>query len=102
MKKFVSLRVQRIMMYIPFVNCLILFVWLFNYRHSGKDYKTFGKSLIIILCVCAPLVVLQILFSKLLAKFPNVIAIVDLLAIYIIPFVLGFALIKYQEKVLNF
>ena len=98
----ISLHTQHIMMYLPFINALILFVWLFNYHNSERRLKVFGKSLIIIFCVTIPMGVLHILFSKIFAEFSIVLTVSNYLFIYLIPFVLGYALIKYQEKVLNF
>lgn len=98
MKKFVSLRTQRIISFIPYVNGLILFIWLYNYSHSKKKHKVFARSLVVIFITCIPLVALQIVFSKIFSVYPIAINIINLLAVYLIPFALGQALIKYQEK----
>lgn len=90
------------MMFLPFINFLILFVWLYNYSHTEKNSKIFMKSLFIIFCTCIPMIILQILFSKLLSRYTIVLNIVNACAIYVIPLVLGYSLIKYQKKVIKF
>ena len=102
MNKFISLRKQRILKYFPFFNCLILFVWLFNYSHTERDFKVFWKSLILIFAVCIPMVFFQIIISEILAAYSTALTIFNFATIYIIPFVLGYALIKYQERVIAF
>ena len=102
MKKFIPLRIQNILKYIPFLNCLILFFWLYNYSLTEKNPKVFMKSLMIIFGVSIPIVILQILISKIIAEYFLVLTILNYLTTYVIPFIVGYALIKYQKRVLEF
>ena len=89
------------MVWIPFVNYLILFVWLFNCYHMEEGPKIFRKSFLIIFGTVLPMAFLQILLSKIFADGSAMQAVINALFIYLIPWVLGFALIKYQRKVLK-
>ena len=100
MKKPVSLHVQRVLNFIPLVNSLILFIWLYNFSCSNKEYRIWKKSLINIFCVSVPIAILQIVISKAFEAFPIVVTIVDFMALYMIPFTIGTILIKHQEEMI--
>ena len=97
MKK-ISIRTQKIIKYIPFLNCLILFIWLFNCNHMKTDYMVFLKSLLLIFATSIPLAVLQIILSKMLIEFIVIQQVLNAIFMYLIPFAIGSVLIKYQEK----
>ena len=101
MKKYISLHTQNIIKFIPFLNCFILFIWLFNYSRTEKDPRVFMKSLLIIFGVSIPIIILQIIISKILIEFSVAQSIFDGIFMYLIPFVIGSALIKYQKKVIE-
>ena len=101
MTKLVSLRTQQVIMFIPFVNCFLLFVWLYNYSRTSKELEVLLKSILAMCAISIPFVILSILLSKI---FPlSVIAhiIESFVMLYIVPFVVGFILIKYQKKTLS-
>lgn len=101
MKKCISVHTQKIIKYIPFLNCLILFIWLFNCNRMKIDYMVFLKSLLLIFATSIPLAILQIILSKMLIEFLAVQHVLNGIFIYLIPFVVGSALIKYQEKLIE-
>ena len=39
MKGFISIKFQRIIVFIPLINCCILFLWLYNYSKIEKTTK---------------------------------------------------------------
>lgn len=101
LKRLISLRTQYIIMCIPFVNCLILFIWLYNYSRTTKEPKVFAKSLLVIFATALPVVILQILLSKAFSQSVLALNILNFIMIYIIPFLIGFSLIKYQKRTLG-
>lgn len=100
MKKYISLHTQNIIKFIPFLNFSILFIWLFNYSCTEKDLKVFMKSLVIIFGVSVPIAILHIIISKLLTDFSVIQSIFNGIFMYLIPFIIGSALIKYQKIVM--
>ena len=100
MKKFVSIKTQRIIMFIPFANAFILFVWLYNFGRSNQPNKIFMKSLLTIFATTIPLIIIRIFLEKLLFNFPYMIQILHYLTLYFIPFCMAYSLIKFQQKYL--
>ncbi len=58
------------------------------------------RSLVIVFLVCFPLVVFQILLLKFWGSSSVAVGVSNFIAMYLTPLVLGYALIKYQERVL--
>lgn len=98
MKKFISLHIQKIVLFIPFANYLIPFAWLFNYKHMEKQESLFAKSLLLAFGVSIPLIVVQILISRFLPDNKITLYVSNFIALYLMPFFIGYALIKYQAK----
>lgn len=96
MKKFITLKKQKIVMCIPAINCLTIFFWLYNYGKLNPDPKIFWKSLVTIFSTALPIVVLQIILSKIFSELSYVL---DPFMTYLIPFCISFSLIRYQKKV---
>ena len=101
-KSLISIRVQSILMCVPLLNCLVLFAWLYNYGHSVTNRTVFAKSLLVIFFSTIPLVILQILLSKIFANQAIILSVINSLMTYFIPFSMSFNLIRYQKKVLDF
>lgn len=98
MNRTISLRVQRIISFIPFVNASVLFMWLYNYRSAVNDSKVFAKSLLVIFATTLPLALLQMMFQQLLESQGNMI---NLLAVYLIPLSMASGLIHFQKNILK-
>lgn len=98
MRKLVPIKFQRILSYIPIINSLILFVWLYNFIRSGKSHGIFVKSLLVLLVCTAPLILIQIVVSCVFAA-STLSSICDLIMVYLIPLSMGIGLIKYQKHV---
>lgn len=96
-QKAVSLKAQRIIVYIPIINYSLLFIWLYNYSKRDRDYNVFLKSLIVVFKFTLPIVIIQIIISMTLYNFPIIISATNILEIYLVPFSLGMGLIKHQE-----
>ena len=96
--KIVPLKAQYILMVIPILNCLVLFIWLYNYSRAKKDSKIFGKSLLVIFLSTIPIVIIQIILSKIIVN-SSANIFVDNLMSYLIPLSMAFNLIRYQKKV---
>ncbi len=102
MKKFVSLKVQRILMFLPFFNCFVLFIWLYNYGRSSLPLKVFIKSLVVLFAFILLWAVINILLSRLFVGNEVIDLISTVLSLYVTPFSMAFGLIGYQKKVLPF
>ncbi len=100
MKKLISIRTQYIFMWIPFLNVLVLFMWLYNYNQMEKRSGVFGKSLFVLFASTIPLVAVQIIVSRLLGDGSTAAVIIDRLMLYLIPFSMAFNMIRYQKTVL--
>jgi len=94
----VSLRAQRVLMVIPIANAFGLFVWLYNYSRSERKQGVFFKSLLILFASVIPLAILEIVLSRIFSEQQVVLSVLNLLFIYLIPFVMDFFLIRYQES----
>lgn len=92
----ISIRIQKYIVLIPFLNCLILFIWVYNYGKMKRDFKVFAKSLLIISAIGLPLSVIQTIVKNLFGTA----YILDILMIYAILLLIGLGLIRYQQKVL--
>lgn len=100
MTKLISLRIQKVIMFIPFVNCFSLFIWLYNYSRTSKKLNVLLKSLLAIWAISIPFLILSILLSKIFPQSVIAHTIESFVMLYIVPCVVGFVLIKYQKKTL--
>lgn len=101
MKKLISLRAQRIILFIPFVNCFIWFIWLLNYSRIPSNLKLFFKAFFVAIAYALPFIILNILLSRLFTQSEAILMIENIIGLYITPIQIGLGLIKYQEKVLK-
>lgn len=101
MRRIVSLKTQSIMSYIPFVNCLVLFIWLHNYRVAITDFKIFAKGLGLLFVIAIPLVFAEMLLLSIFGAYPTACDIIGIIAIYCIPLCLSRGIIRFQSKVLK-
>lgn len=93
MKK-ISLRTQKIVMFIPYINCINLFIWVNNFFCMKYSNRIAAKSILIILTSILPLLFLEITVSRL---FPELEKIITLLGSYFLPLLMGLGLIKFQQ-----
>ncbi len=91
----VSLKKQKILMFIPFANAFILFVWLYNYSKTQRDTSVFLRSVLIIFTATVPLAILQIILER---AFPNIRTVLGYIMAYLIPLSMAFCLIRFQER----
>ena len=101
MKKLVPLRIQKILMLIPFVNCAVPYIFLFNCTRIPKGRKVFLKSLLILFGLIIPIAVAQMLLFKAISQYELVLRIISPIVICIMLFIIAFTLIKIQEKYLS-
>lgn len=95
MNRLISKKIQLLITCIPYVNCFMIFIWLYNCYHSTDSAKIFPKSLLIVFLHSIPLVILQIIVSSIFVKFGPII---DSIMFYCIPLSIGLGLIRYQIK----
>ena len=100
MRRYVSITKQNIIKFIPLINFSILFIWIYNYSCSARDFRVFRNSLFLMFGICVPVVISQILLIKLMETILWSETVINILSIYVVPLLLGHALVKYQEKVL--
>ncbi|MBP5617573.1 MAG: hypothetical protein J6X61_00300 [Clostridia bacterium] len=93
--KRVSLKTQKILVFIPLVNGLILFIWLFNFSRTYTKWSVFGKSLLLLLVFGLAVGLTGYLSATFLPQAVN--DVLWRLNAYLIPFALGWLLIAYQS-----
>ena len=91
----ISVSLQSKLIWIPFVNTIVLFLWLYNYMHYEKQsFGLWNKSVFYTVGHTIPCVIVFILLGHF---FPSV-GFIGILASYVIPLVIGFALVRFQKK----
>ena len=96
-RKFVTLRTQKIILFIPVVNAFLSAIWLYNFLLSKEKLRVMLKSFFLII----PTVIVTGMLCALLAGALPEGSILPMAAMmYGMPFVLGMVLIWYQKKVL--
>lgn len=98
MLKPISIKMQKIIMFIPGINIFCLPIWLYNSFFYNKKHNTLLRSLYIIFSSTVPLMVLLIAVSY---YFPATSDFLRKLNGYFMPLLLGYRLVKYQESLLN-
>lgn len=101
MKGMISLRTQYIIMLIPFINCLLIFIWLYNYSRFFKNVKVFFKALVMMFAVGITIVIIDILLKGIFPFSSVMLTVINCLIMYITPFLIGLSLIKLQKKLLD-
>lgn len=96
----IKLSFQRKLVFIPILNPLILFIWVYNFRKAGEPFGVFAKSLLLIWGISIPIVVVQIVIQKVFSAYPVIFNVVDYAVMYLLPLAVGLGLISYQEKLL--
>ena len=96
--KIVSIKMQRILMFIPYLNILNLFIWVYNCRCANISAAVFGRSLLLIFAHAFPFAALHILLANL---FPELSGKFAFLFMYGMALSISYGLIKYQEKILK-
>lgn len=101
LKKLISLRVQKIITFIPLVNCFMLFIWLYNYSKIPSNLKLFFKAFFVAFVYALPFIILNILLSKLFTQSEIIEVLRTIIGVYFTPLFMGVGLIKCQEKYLS-
>mgnify|MGYP003308138244 CR=1 FL=1 len=89
----VSINTQKRLLYIPYLNISILFIWLYNCVVTKDAASRVPKTLWIIFSSALPLSILQIIVVSYCPFTGNILAIINA---YIIPLVIGHRLIQFQ------
>ena len=95
MIKPVSVKTQRILMYLPGANILCTPIWIYNSFYFNEHISTNLKSLFIVFSSSVPLMFLQVIVEYYWPMTGKVIGYVNA---YLIPYLIGFRLAKYQEE----
>ena len=98
MKKLIPLRVQKVIMFIPFINIFIIAFWLYNYMKTTNNIKLFFKSLLKIWGVAIAYLIVSSALLEIFSQTKFLDYIRNFIMLYLLPFTLGYVLIKYQEK----
>lgn len=91
----VSLKIQKILMIIPGLNMVCLPIGLYNICYYGRFRDARWKVLFIAFTSAVPLFLLDIFVSDVI---PGMYDLSHFLIGYILPFLIAFRLIHYQEK----
>ena len=98
MKKLISLRIQKVIMFIPFFNIFILFIWYYNTFKTSNSRKILLKAMIPIGIVLVCFSIINNLLSEPFLTTNYMRYIRNFIMLYLLPFTLGYVLIKYQKK----
>lgn len=97
--KVISLKTQRTIMFIPFINVFTLFVCIYNLHAVPIIRKNEWKVLAYLFGYNFPAAIGYLVMYRLTEYImPTVAPLVYSLAIYIIPLIMSYSLIKFQEK----
>ena len=99
--KMVSYKIQHTLVYIPYLNALVLPIWIYNVSHTSDSVSHFLKSLKIVFRRAIPLAVLDCILSLALAPYPTLRICEQLIFTYCIPLWIGKGLIHYQTELYN-
>ena len=91
----ISITTQQKIMFIPYINWLNTFIWLYNYHCAKYSLIIALKSIVIEVSCLAPFLLIEIFTSRF---FPDIEHIVAGLNSYFMPLSLSWALIKFQKK----
>ncbi len=91
----VSVKTQKKLMFIPYVNALVPFIWVYNCRKTETDTAVFLQSLLHVFAAAIPLMVVQVVLSKL---FPSIGGILACIMSYLAPLAIACCLIRFQER----
>lgn len=95
----ISIKTQRTIMIIPFINVSTLFICMHNLRAVPIIRKNERKVFAYLFGYNFPVAIgYSVMYRLAENKVPTVAPLVYLLAIYIIPLIMSYSLIKYQEK----
>ena len=97
-KKLIPINIQCIFMFIPFLNVLVVFMYLFNIHNSPNSGKLFAKSIIVFF---ASAIVPTIIFTIIQDIFVNL-SVISFIEVYFTPFFIALNLINFQKKNMNF
>lgn len=97
--KAISIKTQRCIMFIPFINVSTLFICIYNLHVVQVVRKHERKMLAYLFAYSFPTAIGYSVFYRLAEKNkPCVAPLVYMLAIYIIPLIMSYSLIMFQEK----
>ena len=86
------------MLFVPFVNALLMFTWLYNYAMSRRDVKIFMKALIISYLYVLPFVLVWSLLRGVLGETQLLQIINEVIMFYGCPLLWGIGLIRTQKN----
>lgn len=101
LKKLISLRVQKIILFIPYVNLFIWFIWLINFNRIPRDFKKLFTTFFIAFAFGIPCIIINILLSRLFVQTEIIEVLRTIIGVYFTPLFMGVGLIKCQEKYLS-
>lgn len=93
--KQISIKTQKKIMLIPYVNIANIFIWFFNSKIMKVTPKDSARAIFLMFAVFLPLVLVQIVASEILPEMGNLLGILNA---YIIPALISFFLIKHQQQ----
>lgn len=95
----VSVKTQRLIMYIPLVNVVNMFICIYNHYAVPNKKKNNLRSVGYLLSYSIPAAIGYSLLYRLVAnRIPAMEPLLYALGIYLVPLIMSFGLIKFQEK----
>jgi hypothetical protein len=100
MRKYVYVRIQKILMFIPIVNVSILIIYRYNCYILNIPKRTSLKGDLIAMCCSAiSWIFLRFLYETFGISYDTIARdIFVFIFVYIIPFTMAYSLVRFQEK----
>ena len=90
----ISLDTQKKIVFIPYANIAVPFIWVFNCVAQTRTVTVFLRTFFIVFSTVIPLFIFQVYLSG----YPKMDFIRVLITGYLIPVVIGVRLIRYQDS----
>ena len=94
----VSTKFQKRILFIPIINCFIIFIWIFNCFKSKNSGKIFLKALLLAFIYLTTVIIIDIILTKGFYNSLTFVTIKNYVMLYIMPLSFGFGLISFQIK----
>lgn len=95
--KTIPLKIQKVIVFIPLINPLILPIWIYNFIRIQESFSVLMKSLLIILGVMLPCAAVMFGIQAIFSPESIITEIVNCFMLYVTPLLMGLALIRYQD-----
>ena len=99
--KLISFKAQKIIMFVPYVNIINMYIYLYNCKQMNIHRLGFPKALLIVFANALPLLILGTIVDSAFALPAHILTVLSNVNAYLVPLLIGRGLIKYQQQLLD-